>query len=169
MYDVIFDPPIEDIQKRIQALEDELKTKAVASGLSAAGRLVKAAMVKETPKDTGALKASMAQRSLAKTFKQRLGYGPLESVVLVGPLRKYQGEFQGWKMRKLEAGARPHVIKPKEGDGALSLKGGAVVEVVNHPGFTAIPIRQRALDASSGGIQQAFYKGLDRHLKRKGF
>ena len=164
MIEIEFDPSIEAMRRELAEMEKVLRDKALHSATVAAAKPYKDAMKREAPKDSGILRAAIGHQKLSKTARIRMGIPEDSAAVLVGPNRKVRGRRRARIAQILEAGAKPHVIKPRRKK-LLAFDGG-LFRRVKHPGFSANPFMQRAHDSVGGDVQQRFYEGLARHLDR---
>lgn len=124
-----------------------------------AGNHVRDAMRQDAPRKLGRLASSIVTsvREATQDFV----------VTQIGPKKKAQ-----WLARILTKGAQPHLIKPnprrKTYTGRLRLRGGQIVESVQHPGFKGNPFIERSFDRSKEEAAVVFAKELDA-LIMKGF
>jgi hypothetical protein len=164
--DIEFNPPITQLRKELGELEKALRDKALHSATVYAAKPYKDAMKREAPQDTGILRQAIGHKKLSKTARARLGVPEQDSALLIGPNRKVRGRARGRVAAMLEAGAKPHIIRPRRRRGVLSWVRGMAVKSVRHPGFRANPFMRRAYETAGGDVQRRFYEGLAKHLDR---
>lgn len=175
-----FTPLIPDIIKELEELEDDLRHKAVSSGLTASAKPLKDRLKQNAPSDSGALKASIGQVQLSRTAKARIGIAEDQRGILVGPVRKAESTIngvtkkrhQGYKATWLEEGTKPHKIKPT-GKGKLkALRFGVgggfyFAKGVSHPGTRATHFMAYSYMQTQSAVNDNFYKGLSKYLDKK--
>jgi len=154
----------EQLIKELHKLGDALQEKAVYAGLTELAKPIKQHMKAYAPKKTGALSESIGQRRISKTARARLGIPVDQAAILVGPLKKVRGKYQGYKANWMEKGTKPHDIKPRKLGG--SLKFFAYSKLVHHPGTRPTWFMKRADDSSERQQQAAFFYGMSRYLDR---
>lgn len=157
---------IATITKNLNNLSVELQTKAIQSGLTKTAGPVKKAMQAGAPKQSGDLAKAVGQKKLTKNQKARLNITTSHAII-VGPNKKVNGRFRARLGNLIEQGAKAHIIKPKKNTkGPLLFRGGGFAKYANHPGFTANPFMQRALQQNQQNLTRLFYQGLANRMKK---
>ena len=166
-------PEHKETVKRLEKIEDELKRKAVGSGLTAAAKPIKATMAALTPVDTGALKKSINQLRISgkasrrlSLFNETIQLRPDQIAIIVGPNKRVDNRRRSSLAHILEFGARAHRIAPTAGRGLLRLGNEGFARTVNHPGIKGSRYMQRALEQNEGQIEELFFQGAAKRLDK---
>tara|TARA_A100001201_G_scaffold143757_1_gene147249 strand:+ start:120 stop:647 length:528 start_codon:yes stop_codon:yes gene_type:complete len=159
--------------QRLDKLSVELKTKAVASGLTAAAKPIKAMMKATAPADTGKLRQAINQLRVSARASRRLDLfgetqtlAPGQVAILIGPNKKVQGKRRAGIANMLEFGTKAHEIKPRKMNLFLRIGATGIARKVRHPGIKANPFMQRALDANASTIQANFVQGVGKRIDK---
>ena len=171
MIETQFSPPIDQLVARLDQFEDQIKVRAVRSGLVRAAKPLKARVKALAPVRKGSLQSAIGHRTLSKTAKARIGVDPDSAAILVGPTRKVADRSgrkinQAYKAIWAEYGTRAHSIKAKPGSVLASLRR-IFGTSVDHPGTPARPFLGPALAQSESLISEYFFQGLQAYLDRQ--
>ena len=163
------------LDQRLQQLSETLQTRAVRSGLRAAGKPIAAKASQLAPYDDDPghsghhLKDAMNTTLLGKkranqvhlftSARGRLTIDNPGNVMVIGPNKKLGGYHQGWKGALMEFGTSLGERIGKRG----RMKGSRYLS----RGVRPQPFLAPALAAESSGINGRFYQGLERYLKRQ--
>ena len=187
MIDVEFVPKIEDVQRDLRNLSDELRTKIVYRATVQAARPYKSTMKALAPSETGALRDTIGHVKINDRQKGRLGIALEQAAVLVGPVRRVTVRTVQYsvpdgeggtvtinvakKVRRsrianiLEGGAKPHKIKARRSE-FLAVRGVGFVKRVNHPGIRALKFMERTLTSVGSQPNDLFYQTLARQMEK---
>ena len=163
----------QDALRRMELVSDELKSKAVGSGLTAAAKPIKATMAQLTPVDQGDLKRAVNQRRVSGRAAARLSLfgdsvrlAPGQVAILIGPNKKIGKRNQARVGNLLEFGTKAHTIKPRGLRGVLRIGATGFARKVRHPGIRPIKYMQRSLDANAQQIDDLFIEGVSKRLDK---
>lgn len=131
---------LQDMQRELKALEDNIKERAIRAGLVAVVAPVKRTANILAPADTGAMAAAIGHRNINQRQRSRLGMKAGTFGVLVGTNRRIEGRWQGRKGMWHE-----HGTKHMEAD----------------------PFLWPAMQQHQSGVPGRFYQGLSRYLNRQ--
>lgn len=166
----------EGVRERLANLEAEIQQRAVRAGLNRAARPILETMQQLVPvgkgDEGGALKQSLARRSLSKNARGRLGLAEDAVAVRVGPIRKVNGYSQAYVGRLVEYGVEPSMRKVfRRIGGTHNLKRRLAhirAYTYRHPGQAAQPFMAPALQRNASQFESRFYDGMAAYLKRRG-
>ncbi|WP_110693292.1 HK97 gp10 family phage protein [Salinicola halophyticus] len=165
-----------EIRERLAGLETELQQRAIRAGLNSAGKPIVETMQQLVPvgtgEDAGALKQSIAKRSLSKNARGRLGLAENAVAVRIGPIKKVNGYSQAYVGSLVEHGVKPGTRKVfRRIGGTHNLKRRLAhirAYTYHHPGQAAEPFMAPALARNETQFESRFYDGMAAYLKRKG-
>ena len=160
-----------DSIRRLAMLKDELKNKAVGSGLTRVAGPIKKTMQSLAGEQTGELKGAINQRRISARAARRLelfgdtvSLNPGEVAILIGPNKKTPGFPRAAVSNFLEFGTKPHMIRPRRRGGVLNLRQQGFRRVVRHPGIRPTRFMQRSLEQNRDQIEDLFYEGVNRRI-----
>ncbi len=162
----------ERTQRQIDALETDLRTKAVWAGLRAIAKPLRRDLASSLPVLSGALRSSIGFKTLSRRRASAIGIDNDDVGLEVGATRKTvdrsgKPRHQTYKLRYVSYGTRPHKIKARPGK-FLKLHGGRFAREVDHPGIRAGNYVKKVYDAHQGHMQGLFVKGASAVLKKHG-
>ena len=164
--DLKFEPPLQEIEKRLAGFSEILRSKALNAGLVGASAPLKMAMKSNAPR----MAKYIGHRQLSVTARSRIGLDPkYQRAILVGATKsitrggsiasKIEIGGQAAKVKRIrqsagkkaiwtEFGTKPHIIRPRRRGGFLRFLG-LFLPFVSHPGTRAQYWMARA-NASTG-------------------
>lgn len=165
-----------EIRERLAGLEQEIQQRAIRAGLNAAGKPILETMQQLVAVGNGdkggALKQSLARRSLSRNARGRIGLAEDAVAVRVGPIRKVNGYSQAYIGRLVEYGVEPGTRKVfRRIGGTHNLKRRLAhirAYTYHHPGQAAQPFMAPALQRNATQFESRFYDGMAAYLKRRG-
>lgn len=161
----------------LRALSSDLQEKAVKSALRVAAKPLAEAMKRTAPDDprtAGSRLERAVSITQAKTgARVRTGAGgrsvALESGefgVIVGPNKKVDGRSQAGLALMLEGGTKVHKISSK--NNILRIGRSFIARAIQHPGAQATNWIGGAFDSAASQVENQFYVGLEKWIKRNG-
>ncbi|UQI41932.1 HK97-gp10 family putative phage morphogenesis protein [Vreelandella venusta] len=131
---------LQDVQRELKALEDNIKERAIRAGLVSVVAPVKRTAKSEAPTDSGDMAKAIGHRNINKRQRSRLGFKAGEVGILVGTNRRINGRWQGRKGMWQEHGTE---------------------------NMEANPFLWPAMQQHQGGTPGRFYQGLSKYLDRQ--
>lgn len=158
-----------DVQRVLGSMGDDLRRKAIRSGLRAAAKPVADKMRDLAP---GRFKRAISVTQFSKRQSERLR-GTLARVeiprdgvaMIIGPNRKVDGVRVAQLAHLVEFKTRPHKIRPRNNVTSFGRDEFASGEI-DHPGSDADPFMSEALRRTNVSFQRYFFEGLQKHLNR---
>jgi HK97 gp10 family phage protein len=130
----------EDLIAALREFPAKMEIDVMAKSLREGAKVVQAAVIANTPKDSGDLRASVRIR---RRTRKKSGYINLHVIV---------GNKEAWYAHLVEFGTKAHEIKPKKRK-SLFLAG-LLREIVFHPGAKPNAFMRRSFDETSGKAVQ---------------
>lgn len=172
------------ILRDLNALQQDLREKAVKAGLAKVAIAGLDAMKGTVPVETGKVKQSLNRKTLTDNQRGRMGFSDGTFVMLVGPNRRVGGIFKSRIANVLEGGARAHEILPGKSTRRLEFEyaqgmrqkasvlanratGQFFGKKVNHPGLSARGWMNSADASNAGRAEGLFYTGVQDFLDRR--
>tara|TARA_R110000850_G_scaffold36103_2_gene95879 strand:- start:17315 stop:17767 length:453 start_codon:yes stop_codon:yes gene_type:complete len=131
---------LQEMQRELKALEDNIKERAIRAGLVSVVAPVKRTAKSEAPSDSGDMARAVGHRNINKRQRSRLGFKPGEVGLLVGTNRKINGRWQGRKGMWQEQGTE---------------------------NMDSNPFLWPAMQKHQSGVPGRFYEGLSKYLDRQ--
>lgn len=131
---------LDRMQRDLRDLEENIKERAIRSGLVAVVAPVKRTAKSIAPTDSGDMAQAVGHRNINQRQRGRLGFKPGEVGILVGTNRRINGVFQGRKGLWQELGTER---------------------------MSANPFLWPAMQQHQAGAAGRFYTGLSRYLDRQ--
>ncbi|WP_027967317.1 HK97-gp10 family putative phage morphogenesis protein [Halomonas halocynthiae] len=128
------------VKAQLSALEDNIKERAIRSGLVAVASPIKRTAKSLAPKESGDMAKAVGHLNINKRQRSRLGFKAGEVGILIGTNRKIRGRWQGKKGMWHEYGTEH---------------------------MDANPFLEPAMSQNQGGTQKRFYDGLSKYLDRQ--
>lgn len=133
-------PHLQEVQRDLRDLEENIKERAIRAGLVAVAAPVKKTAKAEAPTESGDMARAIGHRSINKRQRSRLGFKAGEVGILVGTNRRINGIWQGRKGMWQEHGTENMV---------------------------ANPFLWPAMQQHQSGAPGRFYEGLSKYLDRQ--
>lgn len=131
---------LQEVQRELKALEDNIKERAIRAGLVAVVAPVKRTAKAIAPAESGDMARAIGHRNINKRQRSRLGFLAGEVGILVGTNRRINGRWQGRKGMWQEHGTEK---------------------------MSANPFLWPAMQQNQGGTPKRFYEGLTKYLERQ--
>lgn len=131
---------LQDMQRELKALEDNIKERAIRAGLVAVVAPVKRTAKSQAPTDSGDMARAVGHLNLNRRQRSRLGFKAGEVGLLVGTNRRINGRWQGRKGMWQEHGTNR---------------------------MDANPFLLPAMQQHQSGVPGRFYQGLSKYLDRQ--
>lgn len=131
---------LDSMRRELQALEDNIKERAIRAGLVSVVAPVKRTAKSEAPTDSGDMARAVGHRNINKRQRARLGMKLGEVGILVGTNRRINGRWQGLKGMWQEHGTE---------------------------NMDANPFLWPAMQQHAGGAAGRFYEGFSKYLDRQ--
>ncbi|SES12527.1 phage protein, HK97 gp10 family [Vreelandella subterranea] len=131
---------LQEIQRDLRDLEDNLKERAIRAGLVSVVSPVKKTAKSEAPTESGDMAQAIGHRNINKRQRSRLGFKAGEVGILVGTNRRINGIWQGRKGMWQEHGTE---------------------------NMDANPFLWPAMQQHQSGAPGRFYEGLAKYLDRQ--
>ena len=160
----------ERVREQLAALEADIRKKANLAGLREIAKPLKADLQRSLPIEQGSLRAGIGYKTLSKSRKSAIGIDEDEALEVGATRRASDGgktRYQLYKLRFLNYGAKPHLIRAKKSK-MLALKGGRFAKQVKHPGIKGRNYLQNVLEKNQPHMQSLFVKGVHAVLSKHG-
>lgn len=131
---------LQEVQRELKALEDNIKERAIRAGLVSVVAPVKRTAKTDAPADSGDMARAVGHRNINKRQRARLGMKLGEVGILVGTNRRINGRWQGRKGMWQELGTE---------------------------NMDANPFLWPAMQKHQSGVAGRFYEGLSKYLDRQ--
>lgn len=139
-----------ELQDFLNTLPAKVENNILRSALRQGANVIKAEAKANINDDTGDLSRSVRVKTSSK-----------------GGLVKAKVEAKDHKAHWVEFGTEPHMITPKEKEGALGVNG-RVVSAVNHPGAKPYPFMRPAADSKTNEAVVAVGNQIRKRLTKEG-
>ena len=152
---------LKELDLELRTFTDDVQRKILDRANTAAGTV----LIKEARTNVRRRTGKGARSISQKKSKQKSKFGT--PVKEVGVFRGKGKRGQGWYLKLVETGTRPHTIRPRTKGGKLRLQGNTFLSSVSHPGARPKPWLAPAFRSSNKRMVQAYAKRLAKWIEKE--